>query len=115
MVFVIQINIYRNTRTRVLNNRVDDAILILIVAVIICVAQTSSAENAYTVNGNTVYCPDGCSIRGPTSISASTSKEDLLNNCVCTCDGVQSQCSEKRITSGSVAIRGGIVAVLLFA
>ncbi|KAI8113537.1 hypothetical protein M9435_003538 [Picochlorum sp. BPE23] len=80
--------------------------LVFIAAIMLCMAQTSSAENAYTMNGNTVYCPDGCSLGIGGSVSSSTTKQELLSNCVCTCDGVQSECSEKRITSDSVAIRG---------
>lgn len=88
----------------------------VLLALALCAVRTS-AENAYTVNGNTVYCPDSCSIRGPTVISSGkVSMDELLQNCTCVCDGVQSACSEKKIATSHSAVRqtgvfaGGLVA-----
>ena len=69
------------------------------------------ADNAYTLNGKTVYCPPNCglSIQGPFTVTGSTTDDDILKLCVCTCtDGTQqSACSKTPFASTTASSGSG--------
>ena len=85
---------------------------------IVLFAGQALAEVSYTWKDKTLYCPDSCSIRGPKVLTGETTTKEFMEACKCTCNGVESQCSETQLagslTSWSVmrsVVAGCVVAL----
>lgn len=53
----------------------DECYRFVVAVIMLCAAQTFSDESAHALNGNTLYCPDGCSIRAGTALLSSIGRK----------------------------------------